>query len=120
MDEKRNGIGIDDHRELAERIAEIHRNVGRIRSVVTEVYGEPARSMTHQISQSLEALRSYLDTRVFLENPDRDGMANAAVYYAGGRRGCGGEGGGPCGGRCQGGSGSAPCAGGGGSGCQND
>lgn len=118
MDEKRKEIGIEDHRELARWIAEIEQNVGRIRSVVTEVYGEPALSMTHQISQSLEVLRSFLDTRVFLENPERDGMANAAVYYTGGRRGCGGGTG--CQGNCRNSSDRSPCADGSGSGCQND
>lgn len=118
MDEKRNDIGIDDHRELAGWIAEIEQNVDRIRSVVTAVYGEPALSITRQISQSLEALRSFLDTRVFLENPDRDGKANAAVYYTGGRRGCGGGSG--CQGNCGNSSDGSPCAHGSGTGCQND
>lgn len=119
MAEKQPGLDLAGHEELAGRLSEMEAQLKRIRKTVTSAYGEPARSMTHQISQSMETLRSFLDTRVFVENPDREGAANAAVYYSGGRRGCGGDGGG-CSGGCKSHPGGAPCAGAApASGCQN-
>ena len=119
MAEKQPGLDLAGHEELAGRLSEMEDHLKRIRKTVTAAYGEPARSMTHQLSQSLETLRSFLDTRVFVENPDRTGTANAAVYYAGGKRGCGGAGGG-CSGGCKNHPGGAPCGGGGDFGdCQN-
>ncbi len=120
MAEKQAGLDLAGHEELAGRLSEIEVHLKRIRKTVTAAYGKPAGSMAHQISQSLEALRSYLDTRVFVEHPEREGTANAGVYYAGGKRGCGGAGGG-CSGGCKSHPGDAPCGGGGNSviGCQN-
>jgi hypothetical protein len=109
MAENKTGLDLAGHEELAGRLSEMEAHLKRIRKTVTAAYGEPARSMTHQLSQSLETLRSFLDTRVFVENPDREGTANAAVYYRGGRRGCGGAGGG-CTGGCKNHPGGGPCA----------
>ncbi|MFP4031212.1 MAG: hypothetical protein ACLFPR_06840 [Desulfococcaceae bacterium] len=109
MAEKQPGLDLAGHVELAGRLSEMEAHVKQIRKTVTAAYGEPARSMTRQISHSLETLRSFLDTRVFVENPEREGAANGAVYYTGGRRGCGGAGGG-CSGGCKNHPGDAPCA----------
>jgi hypothetical protein len=98
MEESRKSLRVADHEGLAARISGIENDLERIREEIADVYGERARSMIRDISRSVEALRSFLDTRVFVENPTREGAANAAVYYAGGpKRGCGGTGG------CQGG-----------------
>lgn len=122
MEKRTSGIGVETHEGVAERISEMEENLTRIRETVADAYGEPAGSMIRKISQSIETLRSFLDTRVFVENPERNGTANGAVYYAGGRRGCGGGSGGNSG--CQGGCGhhhgDAPCGGGIRNGCQND
>jgi hypothetical protein len=119
MAENQPGLDLAGHEELAGRLSEMEAQVRQIRKIVTAAYGEPARSMTHQISHSLEALRSFMDTRVFVENPERDGTTNAAVYYAGGRRGCGGAGRGCSGGCKNQPGGGAPCGGGNPDGCQN-
>jgi len=88
MSEKKNRMDLDRHRRIGETLRDLDARLKQLQSEIRAVYKDGANRPFQQISEGLEDLRCFLDARVFIEFPDRDGNANAAVYFDGGRRGC--------------------------------
>ncbi|MFP4348102.1 MAG: hypothetical protein ACOC3W_05395 [Thermodesulfobacteriota bacterium] len=88
MSGKTSGMRRDQHRRVGETIREVDRRLKQLQSEIRAAYKDGANRPFQQIFNGLDDLRCFLDARVFIEYPDRDGNANAAVYFDGGRRGC--------------------------------
>ncbi|GBC60533.1 hypothetical protein DENIS_1490 [Desulfonema ishimotonii] len=96
MTQQNNPLTIEQHQSLGTQIKNIEAQLGQIRKEVGGAYGNSADEQVQNIVKSIEKLKTFLDVRVFIENPGRDGNANAAIYYTCGDKGhahsCDGDG----------------------------
>lgn len=83
---KQADLPIETHQRLGNDIREIVARVENIRATAGDHYGEDIEVRIKAVGDAVEKLRCYLDLRVFIEHPERDGNANAEVYYAGGHK----------------------------------
>ncbi len=80
--ENKNKMSIKEHKKVAARLSEIMELIDDIHNTVSKPYGEKSEELILNIKKSLGALRSFLDVRVFIENPGRNGNDNAKIYFS--------------------------------------
>ncbi len=89
---ERDHLTLEQHQLLGSTLSEIVHRLAWIEEQIQAAYGADGKNLVRNVSRSAEELRSFLDTKVFVENPDRKGEENARIYYKGGRRGCSSDG----------------------------
>ncbi len=77
----KNKMSIKDHESVAAKLSQLMVMIDDIDNMVVNAYGEKGEELISNVKKSIGALRSFLDVRVFIENPQRNGNDNAKIYF---------------------------------------